>query len=51
VSGLLFFVALAGLATGHLWMNSAFVFKTLNALVWVSVIAAKLLIERSRASA
>ena len=50
VTGVLFFISLAGLATGHLWMNSAFVFTTLNALVWVSVIAAKLLIEQSRAS-
>lgn len=46
VTGVLFFVSLAGLSTGHLWMNSAFVFTTLNALVWVSVMAAKLLIER-----
>jgi uncharacterized protein DUF998 len=46
VTGVLFFVFLAGLSTGHLWMNSAFVFTTLNALVWVSVMAAKLLIER-----
>ena len=46
VTGVLFFVSLAGLSTGHLWMNSAFVFTTLNALVWVSVMAAKLLIEQ-----
>jgi hypothetical protein len=45
VTGVLFFVSLAGLSTGHLWMNSAFVFTTLNARVWVSVVAAKLLIE------
>ncbi len=51
VTGVLFFVALAGLSTGHLWMNSAFVFTTLNALVWVSVLAAKLLIEQPRFSA
>ncbi len=50
VTGLLFFVALAGLSTGHLWMNSAFVFTALNALVWVSVMAAKLLFEQSHAS-
>jgi hypothetical protein len=50
VTGVLFVVSLAGLSTGHLWMNSAFVFTTLNALVWVSVIAAKLLIEQPRAS-
>jgi len=43
VTGVLFFIALAGLSTGHLWMNSAFVFTALNALVWVSVMAAKLL--------
>ncbi len=49
-TGVLFFVALAGLSTGHLWMTSAFVFTTLNALVWVSVTAAKLLIEQRRAS-
>jgi uncharacterized membrane protein YozB (DUF420 family) len=46
VTGVLFFISLAGLSTGHLWMNSAFVFTTLNALVWVSVMAVKLLIER-----
>jgi hypothetical protein len=46
VTGMLFFISLAGLSTGHLWMNSTFVFTTLNALVWVSVMAAKLLIER-----
>jgi uncharacterized protein DUF998 len=46
VTGVLFFVSLAGLSTGHLWMNSAFVFTTLNALVWVSVMAAKLLVEQ-----
>ena len=51
VTGVLFFVALAGLSTGHLWMTSAFVFATLNALVWVSVMAAKLLSEQRRASA
>ncbi len=51
VTGVLFFVSLAGLSTGHLWMNSAFVFTTLNALVWVSVIAAKLLIEQRHTSA
>jgi hypothetical protein len=47
VTGVLFFASFAWLATGHLWINSAFVFTTLNALVWVSVMAAKLLIERS----
>ena len=46
VTGVCFFIALAGLSSGHLWMNSAFVFTALNALVWVSVMAAKLLIER-----
>ncbi|HYB02543.1 MAG TPA: DUF998 domain-containing protein [Ktedonobacteraceae bacterium] len=51
VTGVLFFVSLAGLSTGHLWLNSAFVFTTLNALVWVSVMAAKLLIEQRRTSA
>jgi hypothetical protein len=51
VTGVLFFIALAGLSTGHLWMNSAFVFTALNALVWVSVMAAKLLIELPRTSA
>src|SRR5437016_4639649 len=48
VTGVLFFIALVGLSSGHLWMNSAFVFTTLNALVWVSVMAAKLLIEQPR---
>lgn len=51
VTGVLFFAALAGLSTGHLWMNSAFLFTTLNALVWVSVMAAKLLIELPHTSA
>jgi hypothetical protein len=45
VTGVLFFVSLAGLSTGHLWMNAAFVFTTLGALIWVSVMATKLLIE------
>jgi Protein of unknown function (DUF998) len=45
VTGVLFFIALAGLSSGHLWMNSAFVFTALNALVWVSVMAAKLLLS------
>ncbi|EFH79858.1 DUF998 domain-containing protein [Ktedonobacter racemifer] len=46
VSGVLCFVAFAGLATGHLWMTSAFVFTMLNAYVWISVMAAKLLPEQ-----
>jgi hypothetical protein len=50
-SGVLSFVTLAVLSTGHLWMNIAFVFAMLNLLLWVSVMAAKLLIERSPASA
>jgi Protein of unknown function (DUF998) len=50
VTGLLFFVSLAGLSTGHLWMNSAFVFTTLNALVWVSVMAGELLIGQRHTS-
>ena len=47
VTGALFFIALAGLSS----MNSTFVFTALNALVWVSVMAAKLLIEQRRLSA
>ena len=50
VTGALFFVALAGLSSGHLWMNSSFVFTALNALVWVSVMAAKLLSGLRRSS-
>lgn len=50
VTGTLFFIALAGLSTGHLWMNSSFVFTCLNALLWVSVMAAKLLSEQRRSS-
>ena len=50
VTGALFFIALAGLSSGHIWMNSSFVFTALNALVWVSVIAAKLLIEQRHPS-
>lgn len=50
VTGALFFIALAGLSSGHLWMNSSFVFTALNALVWVSVMAAKLLSEQRRSS-
>lgn len=45
VSGALCFVAFAGIASGQLWLTSAFVFTTLNAYVWISVMAAKLLIE------
>lgn len=50
VTGVLFFIALAGLSSGHLWMNSAFVFTALNALVWVSVMAAKFVVEQRRPS-
>ncbi len=48
-SGVLSFVTLAVLSTGHLWMNIAFVFAMLNLLLWVSAMAVKLLIERSSA--
>ena len=51
VTGVLSFVTLAVLSSGHLWITIAFVFAMLNALVWVSVLAAKLMTEQPRASA
>ena len=51
VTGVVFFVAFAGEASGQLWMNLAFVLTALNAFVWVSVMAAKLLTERPSAKA
>lgn len=50
-TGVLSFITLAVLSTGRLWMNIAFVFAMLNLLLWVSVMATRLLIERSSASA
>lgn len=50
-SGALSFITLAVLSTGSLWMNIAFVFAMLNLLLWVSVMATKLLLERSPVSA
>lgn len=50
-SGILSFVTLAVLSSGQLWMTPGFVLAMLNLLVWVSVMCAKLLTERSSASA
>jgi hypothetical protein len=47
-TAVIFFACFAGLASGQLWLTSAFVFTTLNAFVWVSVIAAQLLTEQPR---
>ncbi len=47
VTGVIFFVAFAGEASGQLWMNLAFVFTALNAFGWVSAVAAKLLSRRA----
>jgi hypothetical protein len=49
-TAVIFFACFAGLASGQLYLNTAFVFTTLNAFVWVSLMAAKLLIDGSRAS-
>lgn len=46
VSGVIAFVAFAVLASGQLWMTSPFVFAMLNAYLWCSVMAARLLTER-----
>lgn len=51
ISGLIAFVAFAVLASGQFWITAAFVFAMLNAYVWCSAMAAKLLVERSRAAA
>ncbi|GHO71342.1 hypothetical protein KSC_102340 [Ktedonobacter sp. SOSP1-52] len=51
VSGVIAFVAFAVLASGQLWMTSTFVFAMLNAYVWCSVMAAKLLTEQPHVSA
>lgn len=51
VSGVIAFVAFAVLASGQLWMTSIFVFAMLNAYVWCSVMAARLLTEQPHISA
>lgn len=51
VSGVIAFVTFALLASGQFWITSAFVFAMLNAYIWCSLMAARLLAERSRASA
>lgn len=51
VSGVIAFVAFAVLASGQLWMTSIFVFAMLNAYVWCSVMAARLLTEQPHVSA
>jgi hypothetical protein len=50
VTAVLFFVSFAGLASGQLVLTPAFVVTALNAFLWVSVVAAKLLTEESRAA-
>ena len=50
-TGVISFVAQVVLSTGHLWMNIIFVFAMLNLLLWVSVMAAKLWVERAPTSA
>ena len=47
-SGVLSFITLAVLSTGHLWMNIVFMFAILNLQIWVSVMAARLLLEHFR---
>jgi hypothetical protein len=47
VTGVLCFVTFAGLVSGQIWMTSAFVFTTLNAYIWISVMAARLLRQRA----
>jgi hypothetical protein len=46
VSGVIALVAFAVLASGQLWMTSIFVFAMLNAYLWCSMMAARLLTER-----
>ncbi|WP_338249715.1 DUF998 domain-containing protein [Dictyobacter halimunensis] len=46
-TGVLFFIAFVGISTGNLWLNSAFVFTALNAYIWISVIAARILARQS----
>jgi hypothetical protein len=48
VTAVIFFASFAGLASGQLFLTPAFVVTALNAFVWVSVMAAKLLTEESR---
>jgi hypothetical protein len=50
MTAVLFFVSFAGLASGQLFLTPAFVVTALNAFVWVSVMAAKLLTDESRAA-
>ena len=45
VTGVLAFITFAGEASGQLWINLAFVLTTLNAYIWISILAAKLLVE------
>jgi Protein of unknown function (DUF998) len=47
VSGVIAFMAFVGLSSGQLWMTSIFVFTMLNAYLWCSAMAARLLIEQS----
>jgi hypothetical protein len=51
VSAVIFFVSFAGLVSGNLLLTPAFVLTALNAFVWVSVMAAMLLLEQSDAPA
>jgi hypothetical membrane protein len=50
VTTVIFFGSFAGLASGQLFLTPAFVVTALNAFVWVSVMAAKLFTEESRAA-
>jgi hypothetical membrane protein len=50
VSGVIALVSFVGLASGQIWMTSPFVFAMLNAYLWCSLMAAKLLTERSKDS-
>ncbi|HLZ59911.1 MAG TPA: DUF998 domain-containing protein [Ktedonosporobacter sp.] len=47
ISGVIAFVAFAVLASGNFWITSVFVFAMLNAYVWCSLMAARLLTERA----
>src|SRR5262245_25817934 len=50
ISVLIFFASFAGLASGHLSLNLAFVLTALNAFVWAAVVAAQLAARSSGSS-
>ena len=51
ISVLIFFISFAGLASGQVYLNLAFVLTALNAFVWVCAVATQLYTRYSRSSA